>query len=437
MPRPRAALLVLASALSVMSAGACRKDGESDAPGGSSSSSGAGAAAAEPAKPGSYADLAQRFAQATAQPNGAEEAKALAGPLLDAASKRLRELSIEHEVVKTERELELRIKSDRTSALGRLAEGLRERGDTRLVYDVAFLRDHADRRVGYDEQTNLLRMTHAVILRGGDVEEPTLRHEQARAEAWEGYRRGEPSPYHAKLVDGTAGYRPHYVDELHANARDMGRELQGMYDRLLNPDDAPLTQGEFSAVLAAQEKGAPLERPLTDVEASWDRLVAAGLRAERLAVLLDPALRQAEKQLKGKGGPQFAAGPRGATATVQVEVKHGDAAPESVALFFELTQSAGPEDPKNAAMLREQVKGAVQAAERHGAHAAAIVEILRRIAATSAGAERRVMLKALGTVITPAAADAPAKARAKAAYIEAFEAALPGGADKKAKGKKR
>ena len=37
-----------------------------------------------------------------------------------------------------------------------------------------------------------------------------------------------------------------------------------------------------------------------------------------------------------------------------------------------------------------------------------------------------------------APADAPAKARTKAAYIEAFEAALPGGDEKKKpKGKKR
>lgn len=415
-----------------MSLQACRKDTETDAPGGAPAAG--GEAAREPAKPGSFADLAGRFAQATAQANdaGKEEAARLAGPLLDAASKRLRELAIEHEVVRSDRELELRIKSDRTSALGRLAELLRERGDTRLVYDVAFLRDHADRRVGYDEQTNVLRIDHAVLLRGGDVDEPALRHEQARAEMWERFRRGEASPYHVRVVGDGAGYRPRYVDELHANARDLERELQGMYDRLTNPDDAPLTQAEFSAVLAAQEKKAPLGRPLTDVEASWDRLVAAGLRATELAELLAPALAQAQKQAKGKGAAQFSAGPHGATANLQVEVKRG-AGSESLGLFVELAESAGPDDPKNAAMLRTQLQGAVEAAGRYAEHAAAIVELLRRIAATPAGAERRVMLKALGTVIAPAPVDAPAKARARAAYVQTFDKALPGGADKPAK----
>lgn len=420
MPGRRAVLLACLTGLSILSFGACEKEGATESPEGARS---AGPEAARaPAKPGSYADLAGRFERASAQPGGKEEAAQLAGPLLDAASKRLGELSIQHEVVRSDRDLELRISADRTSALGRLAEGLRERGDTRLVYDVAFLRDHPERRVGFDEQTNVLRMTHAVLLRGGDVDEPTLRHEQARAEAWEKYRRGEMSPYHARVVTDGAGYRPQYVDELHAGARDLERELQGIYDRLTNPDDAPLTQAEFPAVLAAQEKGAPLGRPLTDVEASWERLVAAGLRAQALAELLDPALRAAQKQLKGKGGPQYSAGPRGATASIQLE------GPPSLALFVELAESAGPEDPKNAALLKTQLQGAVQAVERHGAHFAAIVELLRRIAATPSGAERRAMLKALGPVIVPAAADAPAKARAKEAYIKAFEAGLPGGA---------
>lgn len=411
-----------------MSFGACRTEGETGAPGGAQATGGEGAR--EPAKAGSYADLAGRFEQASAQANGAgkEKAARLAGPLLAAASQRLRELSILHEVVDDTKDLELRISADRTSALGRLAEGLRERGDTRLVYDVAFLRDHPERRVGYDEQTNVLRMTHAVLLRGGDVDEPTLRHEQARAEAWEGYRRGEASPYHARLVAGGAGDRPDYVDELHAGARDLERALQAMHDRLTNPDDAPLTQAEFAAVLAAQEKGAPLGRPLTDVEASWDRLVAAGLRAAGLAGRLDPALRKAQAQLKGKGGPQFSAGPRGATATIEVD---GDA------LLVELAQSAGPDDPKNMAMLRTQLQGAVRAVERHGTHVTVVVMLLRRIAATPAGAERRKMLQALATVIAPAAADAPVKAHTQGGYVETFERALAGGGAPAAKPAKR
>lgn len=434
MHRPRAVLFAGVVVLSGTCFGACRKDGETRQADKAPTS--ADEAARAPAEPGSFADLAGRFEQAAAQPQaaGKDEAARLSRPLLASASKRLRELAIEHEVVDTASDLELRIKADRTSALGRLAEGLRERGDTRLIYDVAFLRDHPERRVGYDEHTNVVRMTHAVILRGGDVEEPTLRHEQARAEAWEGYRRGEPSPYAIRVDAG--GSRPQYVDELHAGERDLERALQGIHDRLTNPDDAPLTQAEFAAVLAAQEKGSSLARPLSEVEASWDRLVAAALGAEKLAELLDPSLREAQAKAKAKDAAQFSAGPRGATATLQVEVKRGPRT-ESVTLNVELGASAGPEDPKNPAHLKAQLQAAAQAAERHGAHFAAIVELLRRVAATPAGAERRALLKALDRVISPAAADAPAKARAKAAYIDAFEAALPGGAEKEKPKKRR
>jgi len=304
-----------------------------------------------------------------------------------------------------------------------MSESLRSGGDTRLVYDLAHFRDHPGRPPGYDEQTNVLRMPHAVLLRGGDIDEPNLRHEQARAEAWALYRRGESSPYQARLMEGS---HPHHADELHAYASDLVRELQGVLDVLISPDDAPVTQAELAAVLAAREGGPALARPLTDFEARWDRLVHAALRGAAESALFEPAIRQAQAKAKGKAAAQFSPGPRGATALLEIDPPKGAPSGPSLALFVDMAQSTGPEDPKNAALLRTQLAATLAAVERHGPHFAAVVLLLRRVAATPSGSERRALLKALAEVIAPAAADAPAKARTEAAYVQRFDLALTG-----------
>lgn len=422
MPRPRVALALFAHVLLALSLSACRDSTATTSPAGASG----GAATGKPAPKGSFADLANRFEQACDQPGGAgkDEATRLSGPLLEAASRRLSELGVGHEVSRDDRVASLSIQAESGSPLGRLAASLRAAGDTRLVYDVLRFRDRPERPSGYDEQINVLRMPHAVLLRGGDVDEPNLRHEQARAEAWAAYRRGELSPYTARLIEN-ARTRPHYADELHAWTSDLVRELQAVHDLLISPDDAPLTQADLPAVLAARDGGPPLSRPLTEFEARWDRLASAALHGAATSALFAPALKQAQTRAKGKSAAQFSPGARGVTALIEIDPPKGQAAP-SFGLLIDMSQSTGVDDTKNPAHLRAQLAASLEAVERHAPHFAAVVELLRRVAATPSGAERRKLLKALAEVITPAPADAPAKSRTQAAYVERFELALQG-----------
>lgn len=424
---PRAVRPLLVSALLALSLGACREATSTTTPDQGAATGGA-APDGKPAPKGSYADLAGRFEQACNRPDGAGkgEAESLVAPLLEAASRRLTEVSVNHEISKDDRTAVLSINAESGSPLGRLSESLRSTGDTRLVYDIGRFRDHPARPTGYDVQTNVLRMPHAVLLRGGDPDEPSLRHEQARAEAWAPYRRGETSPYTASL-EGDGG--SHRLDELHAWASDLVRELQGVHDMLISPDDAPLTQADLKAVLAARESKRSLDRPLTEFEARWDRLANAAVQGAAESALIDPALRQAQAKAKGKAAAQFSPGPRGVTARIELDPPKGGG--PALALSIDMAQSAGPEDPKNPALLKTQLATTLKAVERHGPHFAAVVDVLRRVAATPSGAERRKLLKALAEIIAPAAEDAPAKARTQAAYVQRFDDALAGKTAKK------
>jgi len=420
----------LGSVLWVLSLGACEKSATTapDDQASTGTSGGAGAPAGKPAEKGSYADLAGRFEQAAAQPGGAgkPELDGLTPQLLDAASKRLAELAIVHDVERGDKVAALWISAESGSPLGRLSESLRSGGDTRMVYDLGWMRDHPGRPGGYDPQANVLRLEHAVIQRGGDPDEPRLRHEQARAEVWGLYRRGEPSPYHLRLLAGSGADEVVRGDEVHARARDLVRELQGVQDLLISPDDAPVTQADLAAVLAAQTGGPPPTRPLTELELRFDRLAAAAVRGAADTAKLEPQLKQAQTRAKAKGAAQLSAGSRGASALLQLDPVKGDPSAIAHALIVDLAESTGPEDAKNLALLKTHVTDSAKAIERHAAHFAAVVELLKRIAATPSGSERRALFKALAAVIEPVAEDAPAKTRTQAAYVKRFDEALKG-----------
>ena len=418
----------LLSALLALSLGACDKSTTStpDAGGGAGPSS--AAPAGKPAKKGSYADLAGQFEQAAAQPGGAgkPELDRLTPPLLDAASKRLGELAIVHEVERGDKVAALWISAESGSPLGRLSEQLRAGGDTRMVYDLGYFRDHPGQPGGYDAPANVLRLEHAVIQRGGDPDEPRLRHEQARAEVWGLLRRGEPSAYHFRLLAGSGVDEVVRGDEVHARARDLVRELQGVQDLLISPDDAPVTQADLAAVLAASEGGPALARPLTELELRFGRLAAAAARGAADTARLQPQLKQAQTKAKGKNAAQAQTGPRGAALLLQLDPVKGDPSGVAHALIVDLAESTGPEDPKNAALLRTRLGDISKAVDRHAAHFAAVVELLRRISGTPSGSERRALFKALAAVIEPIAEDAPARTKSQAAYVKRFDEALAG-----------
>ncbi|PCC68434.1 hypothetical protein SAMN02745121_04996 [Nannocystis exedens] len=423
----------LGSALWLLSLGACEKSATTapEAAGGTGPSS--AAPTGKPAPKGSYAALAGEFEEAAARPAGAgkPELERLTGPLLDAASRRLSELSIVHEVERGDKVAALWISAESGSPLGRLSEQLRSGGDTRMVYDLGYFRDHPGRPAGYDAAANVLRIEHAVIQRGGDPDEPRLRHEQARAEVWGLLRRGEPSPYHFRLLAGSGADEVVRGDEVHALARDLVRELQGVQDLLISPDDAPVTQADLAAALATSE-GTPAPRPpSTELEIRFARLSAAAVRGAGDTAKLQPQLKQAQSKARGKNAAQASQAPRGASLLLQLDPVKGDPSGVAHALIVDLAESTGPEDPKNAALLRTRLTDITKAVDRHAAHFAAMVELLRRIAGTPSGSERRALFKALAAVIEPVAEDAPAKAKAQAAYVKRFDEALVGPAPAK------
>ncbi|MDC0716372.1 hypothetical protein [Nannocystis bainbridge] len=422
------ALARLVPVLWTLSLGACEKSATNTPEAGAGSGPSSAAPAGKPAPKGSYADLAGQFEQAAAQPGGAgkPDLERLTVPLLDAASKRLSELSIVHEVERGDGKAALWISAESGSPLGRLAEQLRSAGDTRTAYDLAWFRDHPGRPAGYDAPANVLRLEHAVIQRGGDPDEPRLRHEQARAEVWGRLRRGEPSPYHFRLLAGSGADEVVRGDEVHARARDLTRELQGVQDLLISPDDAPVTQADLAAVLAASEAGPAIARPLTELELRFGRLAAAAVRGADETARLQPQIKQAQAKAKGKSAAQASAGPRGASLLLALDPVKGDASGVAHALIVDLAESTGPEDPKNTALLRTHLTDIGKAVDRHAAHFAALVELLRRIAGTPSGSERRALVKALAGVIEPVGDDAPAKAKAQAAYVKRFDEALAG-----------
>jgi hypothetical protein len=421
MLRPPALPVLLSSVLLIMSLGACRKQGDATA---GPDGAGASAPTGKPAPRGSYADLVGRFERAAAQPDDAGKAElvALTPSLLDAASKRLSELSIVHDVERGDSVAALWIRAESGSPLGRLAEQLRAAGDTRMVYDLGQHRD--GRPAGYDPQANVLRLEHAVIQRGGDPDEPRLRHEQARAEVWGLYRRGQPSPYHFRLVTGSGPDGSVRGDEVWAHSRDLARELQGVLDLLISPDDAPITDADLAAVLAAREGGPAPARPLSELELRWDRLANAALRGAADTAHLAPQLQQAQAKAKAKAPAELSPGARGASALLQLDPVKGDPDGAGHALIVDLAESAGPDDPKNLAHLRAQLAASAKAVERHAAHFEAVVALLRRIAGTPSGRERRALFRALAAVIEPVGDDAPAKARTSAAYLKRFDEAL-------------
>ncbi|WAS96758.1 hypothetical protein [Nannocystis punicea] len=423
----------LASALWALSLGACDKSAATAPESGGGAGPSSAAPAGKPAPKGSYADLAGQFEQAAAQPGGAgkPELDKLTPPLLDAASKRLGELSIVHDVERGDKVAALWIKAESGSPLGRLSEQLRAAGDTRTVYDLAYFRDHPGRPAGYDAPANVLRLEHAVIQRGGDPDEPRLRHEQTRAEVWGLLRRGEPSPYHFRLLAGSGVDEVVRGDEVHARARDLVRELQGVQDLLISPDDAPVTEADLAAVLAASEGAEQPGRPLTELELRFGRLAGAAVRGAADTARLQPQLKQAQSKARGKKPAQASAAPRGASLLLELEPVKDDPSGIAHALIVDLAESTGPEDPKNAALLRTHLTDIGKAVDRHAAHFAAIVELLRRISGTPSGSERRALFKALAAVIEPVADDAPAKAKAQAAYVKRFDEALAGPAPAK------
>ncbi|MCY1054599.1 hypothetical protein [Nannocystis sp. SCPEA4] len=430
MRRSPALSACLGSVLWLLSLGACEKSTTTapDGATGNGPTTSDGTPTGKPVEKGSYADLAGRFERAAAQPGGAgkPELDGLTPQLVDAASKRLSELAIVHDVERGDKVAALWISAESGSPLGRLSESLRAGGDTRTVYDLGWMRDNPGRPAGYDPRANVLRLEHAVIQRGGDPDEPRLRHEQGRAEVWGLLRRGQPSPYHFRLLAGSGDDEVVHGDEVHARARDLVRELQGVQDLLISPDDAPVTQADLAAVLAAQKGGPALARPLTELELRFDRLAAAAVRGAADTAKLAPQLKQAQTRARAKNAAQLSAGPRGATALLQLDPVKGDPSAIAHALQIDLAESTGPEDPKNPALLKAQLTSSGKTIERHAAHFAAVVELLERITATPSGSERRTLFKALESVIEPVAEDAPAKAQAQAAYVKRFDEALKG-----------
>jgi hypothetical protein len=380
----------------------------SDAPDPAPDVAPAAAPAEAPARPAPFAEVLMRM------PANDRPDDALAAALIDAASPHLHDLGVVHEVRRVGGGAQLRVVPDSGSAFGRLATAMQRDAQAQVVYDPRA-------PAGWDAADNLLRLPYAAVLTG-DVNEPSLLHERARAEVGGKLRRGEASPYYGVLVESNYTFTRFPLDALYADAEALAWAIRTTGNLAAAAADDAVLAADFAAVVAARKAVAPMARPLTEVEAAWNRVVLAALGGLEDADRIAAALREAKDLLRGAPAITYEPAAPGVRATLQIPRLPGQPNHPGYVLFLELARSGGKDDPRNPTLFRGQLLTAIGAVDRHREHFAAVLTLIDRIAA-AAPKDRRAQLRALGSVAMPVSVGGTGP-KAAAGYHRRFDQSL-------------